>query len=176
MGKLFKNIEVQIKKNLFNILILLFKNGHQLKERKLQARFFKILINICFYIFGNGLENAIQKCQNLNLEINIGIKLKKKSWIFGLKLSTNMLFELQSHSKIHLQRYIKITNKSSLFVNNLIYSKTRTYRCILIPSTKMQLIKKQKGHCINCGRFFKSTDVIENENIIPYNLKEQKKY
>merc|ERR1711933_303087 len=141
-----------------------------------QKKLFQHLDQYLFLHLWKWARKRHSKMSKFKLRDKYWYKVKKKSWIFGLKLSTNMLFELQSHSKIHLQRYIKITNKSSLFVNNLIYSKTRTYRCILIPSTKMQLIKKQKGHCINCGRFFKSTDVIENENIIPYNLKEQKKY
>ena len=146
------------------------------KRTETTSKIFQNLDQYLFLHLWKWARKRHSKMSKFKLRDKYWYKVKKKSWIFGLKLSTNMLFELQSHSKIHLQRYIKITNKSSLFVNNLIYSKTRTYRCILIPSTKMQLIKKQKGHCINCGRFFKSTDVIENENIIPYNLKEQKKY
>ena len=40
----------------------------------------------------------------------------------------------------------------------------------------MQLIKKQKGYCISCGRFFQPSDIIESEKIIPYTFKERKKY
>ena len=139
----------------------------------------KIFQNLDQYLFlhlWKWARKRHSKMSKSKLRDKYWYKVKEKSWVFGLKLSTNMLFELHSHSKIHMQRYIKIKNRSSLFVNNLIYSKNRTYKCILIPSNKMQLIKKQKGYCINCGKFFKSTDIIENENIIPYNFKGQKKY
>jgi RNA-directed DNA polymerase len=67
-------------------------------------------------------------------------------------------------------------SKTSPFSGNLIYWRKRICKYILIPSTKIQLIKKQKGRCLSCGRFFRSGDVIGSENIILNNFKNQKNY
>ena len=136
----------------------------------------KIFRNLDQYLFINLWKWARKrhsKMSKFKLRNKYWYKVKKKSWIFGIKLSSNILFELQLHSKINLKCY---KNETSLFAGNLIYSRARIYKSILIPSTKLQLIKKQKGYCINCGRFFQSSDIIESEKIIPYTFKERKKY
>jgi len=139
----------------------------------------KIFRNLDQYLFINLWKWARKrhsKMSKFKLRDKYWYKVKKKSWTFCIKLSSNILFELQLHSKIDLKRYGKIKNETSLFTGNLIYSRTQIYKSILIPPTKMQLIKKQKGCCINCGRFFQPSDIIESEKIIPYTFKERKKY
>jgi RNA-directed DNA polymerase len=103
-------------------------------------------------------------------------KVNGTTWVFGVKLSTNILFELQLHSKISLQRYTEVKNRSSQLNTNLIYRGTRTYKSTLMPLVKTQLIRKQKGRCMVCGSFFRPIDIIENENITPKFPKKIKNY
>jgi len=92
-------------------------------------------------------------------------KVNGKTWVFGVKLSTNILFELQLHSKISLQRYTEVKNRYFPLNDSLIYWRTKTYNSTRIPIVKTQLIRKQKGRCMVCGRSFRPIDIIENENI-----------
>jgi RNA-directed DNA polymerase len=103
-------------------------------------------------------------------------KVNEKTWVFGVKLSANILFELQFHSKISLQGYTGVKNKASRLDTNLIYRGTRTYKSTLIPLVKTQLIRKQKERCMVCGRLFRPVDIIENENITPKVFKKIKNY
>jgi len=139
----------------------------------------KIFQNLDQYLFVHLWKWARKrhsKMSKFKLRNKYWYKVKKKRWVFGIKLSINILFELQLHSKIPSQRYMKTNSKISPFDGSLIYWGTPTYNCILIPSTKIQLIKKQKGRCVSCGKFFRPSDVIESENIIPNIFKERENY
>jgi RNA-directed DNA polymerase len=139
----------------------------------------KIFQNLDQYLFihlWKWARKRHSKMSKFKLRNKYWYKIKTKPWVFGIKLSVNILFELQSHSKTSLQRCIKMKSKTSPFSGNLIYWRKRICKYILIPSTKIQLIKKQKGRCLSCGRFFRSGDVIGSENIILNSFKNQKNY
>jgi len=139
----------------------------------------KIFQNLDQYLFihlWKWARKRHSKMSKFKLRNKYWYKIKTKTWVFGIKLSINILFELQSHSKTPSQRYIKIRSKTSPFDGNLIYWKERIYKYTSIPSTKAQLIKKQKGRCLNCGRFFRSGDIIGSESITPNTLERRKNF
>lgn len=102
------------------------------------------------------------------------IKLKAKywhingqrSWIFGIKEKEKIIIQLQLHSKISIQRHVKVKGTASPFDGNLIYWSKRTGKSSLISPIKARLIREQDGRCEICKNLFLPDDIIESNYIV----------
>ena len=61
-------------------------------------------------------------------------KVGKANWVFGVQIETKEVqLKLQMHSKIAIQRHVKVKGKASPFDGNLVYWATRTGKSSIIP-------------------------------------------
>lgn len=90
-----------------------------------------------------------------------------KNWVFGVKKEGEIIFELFQHKKTPIVRHTKVKDKASPFDGKFTYWSTRKGEYPGTPKSKAKLLKRQKGKCNYCGLYFKESDVMEIDHIIP---------
>ncbi|MDJ0799487.1 MAG: group II intron reverse transcriptase/maturase [Calothrix sp. MO_167.B12] len=88
------------------------------------------------------------------------------NWVFSTKNGEDFL-KLIDHAQTPIVRHIKVKGKGSPFDGNLVYWSSRMGKNPELPSRVTKLLKKQKGKCTHCGLFFRESDVMEVDHIIP---------
>ncbi|MEI2582223.1 group II intron reverse transcriptase/maturase [Scytonema sp. PRP1] len=88
------------------------------------------------------------------------------NWVFSTKNGDNFL-KLIDHAQTPIIRHIKVKGKASPLDGNLVYWSSRMGKNPELPSRVTKLLKKQKGKCAHCGLFFRESDVMEVDHIIP---------
>ncbi|MGH8000440.1 MAG: group II intron maturase-specific domain-containing protein [Brasilonema sp.] len=93
----------------------------------------------------------------------------KDNWVFSTKNGVNLL-KLIDHSQTLIVRHVKVKGDASPFDGNLVYWSSRMGKNPELPSRVTKLLKKQKGKCAHCGLFFRESDVMEVDHIIPTSI------
>jgi RNA-directed DNA polymerase len=88
------------------------------------------------------------------------------NWVFSIKNGANSL-KLIDHAHTPIVRHIKVKGEASTFDGNLVYWSSRMGKNPELPSRVTKLLKKQKGKCAHCRLFFRESDVMEVDHIIP---------
>lgn len=86
---------------------------------------------------------------------------EKRNWVF----STPTGVELRMHSKMAIQRYIKVRGTASPYDGNLLYWSQRLKTHPMMHETKARLLQKQQGKCRWCELHFKDGDIMEVDHI-----------
>jgi RNA-directed DNA polymerase len=88
------------------------------------------------------------------------------SWVFATKKGEK-LYRLLRHDTTPVVRHIKVQGESSPYDGNLVYWSTRMGNSPEMPIRIIKLLKKQKGKCAHCELYFRESDVLEIDHIIP---------
>jgi len=82
------------------------------------------------------------------------------------------------HGDIHCSstEYVKIKGNKSPFDGDLKYWSNRLKTHPELSTRKLNLLKKQKGRCAECGLYFTENDSWEVDHIIPLSLGDQDRY
>ncbi|MEO1375177.1 MAG: HNH endonuclease signature motif containing protein, partial [Cyanobacteria bacterium J06635_10] len=72
--------------------------------------------------------------------------------------------------------HVKVKGESSPYDGNLVYWSTRMGKNPQIPTLVATLLKQQKGKCTHCGLYFRDSDVLEVDHIIPKSLGGKNEY
>lgn len=88
------------------------------------------------------------------------------NWVFSTKKGDNFL-KLIDHTRTPIVRHVKVKGEASPFDGNLVYWSSRMGKNPELPLRVTKLLKKQKGKCAHCGLFFRESDVMEVDHIIP---------
>jgi RNA-directed DNA polymerase len=110
------------------------------------------------------------KMSRLKLKEMYWHKIGNSNWRFGVKKDDTVTTQLQLHTKIPIQRHVKVKLTASPFNGDLIYWATRTGANPLIPQNKARLVKEQYGRCGICANIFLPDDYIERDHILPLAL------
>lgn len=87
----------------------------------------------------------------------------ENNWVFKTKGELSLL----RHAKTEIVRHTKVKETNSPFDGNLVYWSKRMGKNPLLPIKVTTLLKRQKGICPHCGLYFRETDVMEVDHIIP---------
>jgi RNA-directed DNA polymerase len=88
------------------------------------------------------------------------------NWVFMTKGEITLL----KHTQTKIVRYVKVKGTNSPFDGNLVYWSERQGKNPLLPTRVTTLLKRQKGKCAHCGLYFRETDVMEVDHIIPKSI------
>ncbi len=120
------------------------------------------------YLVGKKLRRwAISRCQKSNKHETFSKYWKKvgtDSWSFcatqGLKLA--------NPSETEISKYIKVQGSRSPYDGDYTYWATRLGKHPETPIRVAKLLQRQKGKCVQCGRFFfKEDDLMEIDHVEP---------
>jgi len=93
---------------------------------------------------------------------------KDKYWRNGWHFMTeNGNFSLAKHSECHITKHVKVQNTRSPYDGDWVYWGTRMGQYPDIRANVATALKKQKGKCSYCGLYFKETDIVEVDHILP---------
>lgn len=89
-------------------------------------------------------------------------------WVFTTRPDINGL-KLLSHIEFHssVNDYVKVRGDKSPYDGDTIYWSLRLSNHPDLPTTKMKLLKQQKGKCMGCGLSFLEGDLLEIDHIKP---------
>jgi RNA-directed DNA polymerase len=90
---------------------------------------------------------------------------EQRRWQF-----TSSESSLKLHRQTPIKRYVKVQGTKSPFDGDWIYWTKRQGVHPATPPKMAYLLKKQKGHCMYCGLFFKDGDRLEIDHRIPVAL------
>lgn len=76
-------------------------------------------------------------------------------------------YRLRTHSDTPIKRFVKVQNIRSPYDGDWVYWSSRMGKSPLITDRVAKLLKKQKGKCTYCKRYFKPQDIMEIDHIIP---------
>ena len=91
----------------------------------------------------------------------------QKYWHNGWNFSDGIT-TLHKHSDTPIVRHLKVTG--SPFNGDWVYWTTRMGRHPEVPTRIAILLKRQKGKCLYCNLYFKSSDLMEQDHITPTRL------
>ncbi|MBE9058736.1 group II intron reverse transcriptase/maturase [Sphaerospermopsis sp. LEGE 08334] len=89
------------------------------------------------------------------------------NWVFATKEECKNSLRLLNHADTPIVRHVKVKGESSPYDGNLIYWSTRLGKSPEMPIRVANLLKQQKGKCAYCGLYFRESDVLEVDHIIP---------
>lgn len=89
-----------------------------------------------------------------------------RNWVFS-DIMDDESYTLKDHADKKILRHVKVKGTASPFDGNLKYWSTRKGHNPLIPTRVATLLKQQKGTCAKCGLYFRESDVLEVDHIIP---------
>lgn len=90
-----------------------------------------------------------------------------QNWVFATKQEGSNFMRLLEHCDFKIETHTKVKGDSSPYDGNLGYWSTKMGKNPEIPRRVTNLIKRQKGKCAHCGFFFRDSDVLEIDQIIP---------
>ena len=109
---------------------------------------------------------AIRRCQKSNKHETFSKYWKtvgNDSW----KFCTSEGLKLANHSDTEISKYIKVQGSRSPYDGDYTYWATRLGKHPEIPIRVAKLLQRQKGKCVQCGRFFKEDDLMEIDHVEP---------
>jgi RNA-directed DNA polymerase len=91
------------------------------------------------------------------------------NWVFATREGKANPFRLLKHSEFECSSndYVKVKGDKSPFDGDLVYWSTRMGKNPEMPSRTAELLKRQKGKCSMCELYFRESDVMEVDHIIP---------
>jgi RNA-directed DNA polymerase len=89
------------------------------------------------------------------------------NWIFATKQEGQNPMRLHLHADTPIVRHVKVKSEASPYDGNLIYWSSRMGEHPEATTRVATLLKKQKGKCTHCGLYFRESDVLEIDHIIP---------
>lgn len=89
------------------------------------------------------------------------------NWVFATPLAGKNPLRLLKHCATEIKRHIKVKGCSSPYDGNLVYWSSRIGKNPEMPSQVAALLKRQKGKCSYCGLYFRESDVMEVDHIVP---------
>lgn len=92
------------------------------------------------------------------------------NWVFATRHEGKNPMRLRSHAETPIVRYVKVKGEASPYDGNLIYWCTRMGKHPETTKRMATLLKSQKGKCTHCGLYFRESDVLEIDHIIPKSL------
>jgi RNA-directed DNA polymerase len=93
----------------------------------------------------------------------------KKYWREGWSFSDGT-YTLHKHTEAVIKRHVKVAGRRSVFDGEWVYWAARMGRHPEIPTRVAILLKRQKGRCSYCGLYFKESDALEQDHIVPKRL------
>ncbi|MCW6051298.1 group II intron reverse transcriptase/maturase [Lyngbya sp. CCAP 1446/10] len=93
-----------------------------------------------------------------------------RNWVFATKESGKIASRLLIHADTPIVRHVKVKGESSPYDENLVYWSSRMGRNPQMPKRVLTLLKAQKGKCTHCELYFRESDVLEVDHIIPKSL------
>ena len=137
------------------------------KRSQISSEIFQELDKYVFIHLWKWARRRHPKMSKYKLKDKYWHKIGKENWVFGVKSDNEVIKRLQLHSKIKIQRHIKVRDTASPFDGNLNYWAKRTGKSTLIPPIKARLIKEQNNCCGLCGKYFLPGEIIERDHIVP---------
>lgn len=92
------------------------------------------------------------------------------NWCFSVWKNGELHLSLIQHSKIKIERHVKVRGTESRFNGNDIYWCQRRQKSPIVKPRMQNLLKKQYGKCAHCKKLFKEGDVMEIDHIKPKSL------
>ncbi|MEH2320274.1 MAG: group II intron reverse transcriptase/maturase [Nostoc sp.] len=92
------------------------------------------------------------------------------NWVFATRYEGKNPIRLRSHAETPIVRFVKVKGEASPYDGNLIYWCTRMGKHPETTKRMNSLLKSQKGKCTHCGLYFRESDVLEIDHIIPKSL------
>ena len=89
------------------------------------------------------------------------------NWVFATKNEGTNPLRLLNHASIPIVRHVKVKGESSPYDGNLVYWSTRRGNNPEMPNSVATLLKRQKGKCTHCEKYFREEDVLEVDHYIP---------
>ena len=93
------------------------------------------------------------------------------NWAFATRQKGTNPMRLRLHTATPIVRHVKVKGEASPYDGNLIYWSSRMGIHPEVTTRVATLLKKQKGKCTHCGLFFRESDVLEIDHIIPKSKK-----
>jgi RNA-directed DNA polymerase len=137
------------------------------KRTQISSKIFQELDAYLWMHLWKWARNRHPKMSKFKIKDKYWHKVGKQNWVFGVKVREDVHIRLQLHSKIPIQRHVKVKGSASPFDENLIYWAAQTERSPLIRPIKARPIREQKGRCGICGEYFLPDDMRERDHIIP---------
>jgi len=137
------------------------------KRTQISSKTFQALDAYVFTHLWKWARKRHSKMSKVKLKEKYWHTVKSQNWIFGVKIGNEVSQRLQLHSKIKIQRHVKVKGAVSPYDGNLIYWAARTGKSPLIPPIKSRLIREQKGRCGICKKVFLPEEIIERDHITP---------
>ncbi|NEO97755.1 MAG: group II intron reverse transcriptase/maturase [Symploca sp. SIO2E9] len=89
------------------------------------------------------------------------------NWVFATRKGGKTSLRLLSHADTPIVRHVKVKGESSPYDGNLIYWSSRMGKNPEMPPRVAKLLNAQKGKCTYCEMYFRESDVMEVDHIIP---------
>jgi RNA-directed DNA polymerase len=89
------------------------------------------------------------------------------NWVFATREQGENSLRLLDHTRIKIERHIKVKGEASPFDGNLVYWSTRMGNSPELSKRVAALLKHQQGKCAYCDLFFRENDVMEVDHRIP---------
>ncbi len=89
------------------------------------------------------------------------------NWVFATTNEGKIQFRVFKHSETPIIRHNKVKGEASPYDGNLVYWSKRMGTHPEMPKRVATLLKKQKGKCTHCGLYFRESDLLEVDHIIP---------
>lgn len=136
------------------------------KRTQISSRTFQELDQYLFIHLWKWSRKRHPKMSKYKLKEKYWHQVRTRNWVFGVKKNDEIRFTLQLHSKITINRYVKVKGATSPFGGNLIYWAKRTEKSPIIPPITARLIREQNGRCGICRKIFLPDDILERDYII----------
>lgn len=94
----------------------------------------------------------------------------ERNWVFATKYEGKISAKLLQHSDRAIVRHVKVKGEASPYNGDLVYWSTRLGKNPLMSTRVSKLLKSQKGKCLHCGLYFRDSDVMEVDHIVPKSL------
>ncbi len=98
-----------------------------------------------------------------------------RNWVFAANEGKGG-YKLLNHKDTPIVRHTKVKGNRSIYDGDLVYWSSRLGKHPQMPTYKAKLLKKQKGKCNHCGLYFKDSDLMEIDHIIPKSKGGKKEY
>lgn len=154
------------QERIIQLLNPIIREWSLLKRSQISSKIFQTLDTYLWIHLWKWARKRHPKMSKRQLKEKYWHKVEKKNWVFGVKKQNKLITKLQLHREIPIKRHIKVKGTASPFDGNLIYWATRTENNHLIMPIKSRLIKKQKGRCGICKKYFLPDDIMERDNIL----------
>jgi len=92
------------------------------------------------------------------------------NWAFATRLEGKNPMRLHKHAETPIVRHVKVTGVASPYNGDLIYWSSRMGKYPEVSTRVSTLLKIQKGKCTHCGLYFRESDVLEVDHVIPKSM------